>query len=272
MRGDPIAAWCRRSACRPTAHVKRCTRGRKQALTGVDRSPASACHTAAGKLTMTTRNCCRMPGHRQPERDDRRPARPAVLLQDVWLLEKLAHFDREVIPERRMHAKGSAPTAPSPSPTTSRATPAPRIFSRSARRPSSSPASRPSPASAAQPTPSATSVVSRSSSTPRKATGTWWATTRRSSSCATRSSSPTSTTRSSAIRAPTCAAPGTTGISGRCCRSAAPGDHRHERPRHPGQLPPHARLRLAHLQLHQRQPTSATGSSSTSAPSRASRT
>ncbi len=34
-------------------------------------------------------------------------ARGPVLLQDVWLLEKLAHFDREVIPERRMHAKGS---------------------------------------------------------------------------------------------------------------------------------------------------------------------
>ena len=34
--------------------------------------------------------------------------RGPVLLQDVWLLEKLAHFDREVIPERRMHAKGSA--------------------------------------------------------------------------------------------------------------------------------------------------------------------
>ena len=29
------------------------------------------------------------------------------LLQDVWYLEKLASFDREVIPERRMHAKGS---------------------------------------------------------------------------------------------------------------------------------------------------------------------
>ena len=29
------------------------------------------------------------------------------LLQDVWLLEKLAHFHREVIPERRMHAKGA---------------------------------------------------------------------------------------------------------------------------------------------------------------------
>lgn len=34
--------------------------------------------------------------------------RGPLLLQDVWLLEKLAHFDREVIPERRMHAKGSA--------------------------------------------------------------------------------------------------------------------------------------------------------------------
>ena len=29
------------------------------------------------------------------------------MLQDIWFLEKLAHFDREVIPERRMHAKGS---------------------------------------------------------------------------------------------------------------------------------------------------------------------
>ncbi|MDB5990004.1 MAG: catalase, partial [Herbaspirillum sp.] len=35
------------------------------------------------------------------------PRGPA-LLQDVWHLEKIAHFDREVIPERRMHAKGSA--------------------------------------------------------------------------------------------------------------------------------------------------------------------
>jgi len=34
------------------------------------------------------------------------PRGPA-LLQDLWLIEKLAHFDREVIPERRMHAKGA---------------------------------------------------------------------------------------------------------------------------------------------------------------------
>lgn len=30
-----------------------------------------------------------------------------MLLEDFWFLEKLAHFDREIIPERRMHAKGS---------------------------------------------------------------------------------------------------------------------------------------------------------------------
>ncbi len=38
----------------------------------------------------------RTAGHRGP-----------ALLEDIWLIEKLAHFDREVIPERRMHAKGS---------------------------------------------------------------------------------------------------------------------------------------------------------------------
>src|SRR5438309_2479559 len=33
--------------------------------------------------------------------------RGPALLQNIWFLEKLAHFDREVIPERRMHAKGA---------------------------------------------------------------------------------------------------------------------------------------------------------------------
>ena len=33
--------------------------------------------------------------------------RGPLMLQDNWMFEKLAHFDREVIPERRMHAKGS---------------------------------------------------------------------------------------------------------------------------------------------------------------------
>ncbi|MBW2138684.1 MAG: catalase, partial [Deltaproteobacteria bacterium] len=34
-------------------------------------------------------------------------ARGPVLMQDVHLLEKLAHFDRERIPERVVHAKGA---------------------------------------------------------------------------------------------------------------------------------------------------------------------
>ncbi len=33
--------------------------------------------------------------------------RGPMVIQDPWFIEKLAHFDREVIPERRMHAKGS---------------------------------------------------------------------------------------------------------------------------------------------------------------------
>ena len=33
--------------------------------------------------------------------------RGPAMMQDTWLLEKHAHFNREVIPERRMHAKGS---------------------------------------------------------------------------------------------------------------------------------------------------------------------
>jgi catalase len=33
--------------------------------------------------------------------------RGPMMMQDVWYMEKLGHFNREVIPERRMHAKGS---------------------------------------------------------------------------------------------------------------------------------------------------------------------
>ena len=40
--------------------------------------------------------------------------RGPILLQDFWLIEKLAHFDREVIPERRMHAKAPVHTEHSP--------------------------------------------------------------------------------------------------------------------------------------------------------------
>ncbi len=44
-----------------------------------------------------------------PENDNAMTAGPRgpMLMQDIWYMEKMAHFDREVIPERRMHAKGS---------------------------------------------------------------------------------------------------------------------------------------------------------------------
>ena len=39
--------------------------------------------------------------------------RGPVLMQDVHLLEKMAHFDRECIPERVVHAKGTGPSVTS---------------------------------------------------------------------------------------------------------------------------------------------------------------
>ena len=51
--------------------------------------------TANGRLVADNQNV-QTAGQRGP-----------MVLQDPWFFEKLAHFDREVIPERRMHAKGS---------------------------------------------------------------------------------------------------------------------------------------------------------------------
>lgn len=54
--------------------------------------------------------------------------RGPVMLQDPWLIEKLAHFDREVIPERRSMPKVRELTAHSPSLMTLRSTPV-QLFS-----------------------------------------------------------------------------------------------------------------------------------------------
>src|SRR5450830_225806 len=59
------------------------------------KSPMKKLTTAAGAPVVDNQNT-QTAGPRGP-----------ALLQDVWFLEKLAHFDREVIPERRMHAKGA---------------------------------------------------------------------------------------------------------------------------------------------------------------------
>lgn len=57
-----------------------------------------------GKKKLTSTSGAPVPDNQNVETAGKRGP---MLLQDVWYLEKLAHFDREVIPERRMHAKGS---------------------------------------------------------------------------------------------------------------------------------------------------------------------
>ncbi len=115
------------------------------------------------------------------------PRGPA-LLQDVWLIEKLAHFAREVIPERRMHAKGSGAHGTfTVTHDITRYTKA-KIFSKVGKQ---------------------TPMFARFSTVAGE----------RGAADAerTRCGSPTSTTPSNAIREPACAAPTTTGIFGRCC-------------------------------------------------------
>lgn len=56
------------------------------------------------KNKLTTASGCPVPDNQNVQTAG---PRGPMLLQDFWFLEKLAHFDREVIPERRMHAKGS---------------------------------------------------------------------------------------------------------------------------------------------------------------------
>ena len=120
-------------------------------------------------------------------------ARGPTLLEDFVLREKITHFDHERIPERIVHARGSAAHGYFElHARRCRSSPRPAFLQTPASAPRCSPASRPSPAARARSTRRATCAASRSSSTPRRATSTWSATTSRCSSSRTRSSSPTS--------------------------------------------------------------------------------
>ncbi len=113
--------------------------------------------------------------------------RGPALLEDFILREKITHFDHERIPERIVHARGSAAHGYFEAyALAGRATRAPRPLPKPASARRCSCASPPWPASAARPTPRATCAASPSSSTPTKATGTWSATTSRCSSSRTR--------------------------------------------------------------------------------------
>ena len=201
------------------------------------------------------------------------PRGPA-LLQDVWFLEKLAHFDREVIPERRMHAKGSGAFGTfTVTHDITRYTKAKTLLRRSARRPSCS--LRFSTVAGERGAADAERDIRGFAIKFYTEEGNW---------DLVGNNTPVFFMRdplkfpdlNHARQARPAHQPAQRreqlGLLDAAARGAAPGHHRDERPRHPAQLPPHARLRQPHLQLHQRGQTSASGSSSTSRRSRASRT
>ncbi|CAM5245145.1 catalase [Streptomyces californicus] len=137
-----------------------------------------------------------------------------LLLQDQHLLEKLARFNRERIPERVVHARGSG--AYGYFEVTDDVTGFTRadFLSEVGSAPRRSSASPPSRTRSAARTRSATRAASPSSSTRTRAITTWSATTPRCSSSRTRSSSPTSSTRRSATRTTAVRSRTTSGTSG----------------------------------------------------------
>ena len=124
-------------------------------------------------------------------RDNHNSLRPALrgptLLEDFLLREKLTHFDHERIPERVVHRARRRRARLLRADQAAGAVHQGRLPAggRAAARRCSC-ASPPWPARAARPTRCATCAASRSSSTPAKATTTWWATTCRCSSSRTR--------------------------------------------------------------------------------------
>jgi len=140
--------------------------------------------------------------------------RGPLLVQDWQLFEKHAHFNRERIPERVVHAKGSGAygtlTITHDITKYSKA----KVFSEVGKKTQCFLRFSTVAGERARLTPSATCVALQSSFTPRKATGIWWAITLRCSSCATHTSVRISYVHRSAIPRPTCKAPRRCGTFG----------------------------------------------------------
>jgi catalase len=138
--------------------------------------------------------------------------RGPVLLEDYQLLEKLAHQNRERIPERTVHAKGwGAFGALTITHDITKYTCA-KVFSAIGKK--TDMVIRFSTVAGELGAADAERDVRGFAMKYYTEDGTWWATTPRCSSSATRSSSPISSTLRSAIRRPTCAAQRRCGISG----------------------------------------------------------
>ena len=121
-------------------------------------------------------------------------ARGPSLLEDFHFNDKLAHFDRERIPERVVHARGSGARGYFGTESQAKYTKAAFLRDPQVKRPYSYafPTCR---ASGARPTPCATFAALPPNSTPARATSTWWATIPRYSSSRTPSNFRTSSTR-----------------------------------------------------------------------------
>ena len=138
-----------------------------------------------------------------------------ILLQDHYLIQKMAQFNRERVPERVVHAKGAGAHGYFESFEDVSDWTKAQFLRKGTRTPAFVRFSTVAGEQVRR-TPCATRAGSRSSSTPRRATTTSSATTRRSSSSAIRRSSPTSSTPRSAAPTPACATTTCNGTSGRC--------------------------------------------------------
>jgi catalase len=163
------------------------------------------------------------------------------LLQDVWFLEKLAHFDREVIPERRMHAKGSGAygtfTVTHDITKYTRA----KIFSQIGKK--TELFARFSTVAGLRGAADAERDIRGFALKFYTEEGNW---------DLVGNNTPVFFFRDP-LKFPDLnhvVKRDQLGLLDQPARGPAPGDHHHERPRHSGQLPPHARVRFAYLQFH----------------------
>ena len=186
--------------------------------------------------------------------------RGPMLLQDVWFLEKLAHFDREVIPERRMHAKGSGAFGTfTVTHDITRYTKA-KIFSEVGKK--TELFARFSTVAGERGAADAERDIRGFAVKFYTEEGNWDLVGNNTPVFFFRDPLKFPDLNHAVKRDPRTnlrSAEQQLGLLDLAARGAAPGHHRDERPRHPGDLPPHARLRQPHLQLHQRRRTSASG-------------
>jgi len=225
----PKLTLLRAAACRDPAHNIRST--------SVVKSPTLT--TGAGNPVPDNQNSITA-GPRGP-----------VLMQDFYLLEKLAHQNRERIPERTVHAKGSAAFVRSPSPKDIAKYTKAKVFSKVGK--TTEAFLRFSTVAGERGAADAERDVRGFALRFYTDEGNWdlVGNNTPSSSCAILSSSLISSIPRNGTRRPTCARTPRCGISGLSARKPAPGYDPDVGPRPAAELSQHPWVRIAHLLVHQ---------------------